>query len=388
MKRFLIGFALIAGSLFAQTPADIAERKTIPSKVLGEERGFWVRVPNGYAPDGGARYPVLYMTDGDAQMVHTVATVAFLERSGKIPQLIVVGVGNTDRTRDLTPSRATMTDQGGLPVEFPTSGGGGRFLEFFESELIPWVEANYRTQPFRVFAGHSFGGLFAVNALATKPDLFRGVIAASPSLNWDEDLAIRRTAALFASRNQLPVTLHVTAGREAERLVSSVRRFEKLASKKAPKGFSASFSYHDDEDHGSIVLLTHYQGLRKIFAGFAPPTDANGLINPEFEAIRKHYAGVSKRFGYEVKVPEAMTNLLGYQKLAASDFQEAIAIFKANVATYPGSANVYDSLGEAYERSGRPDLAREQYEIAVRKSEGSTDPNANVYRANLQRVAK
>ena len=150
MKRFMIVFGLIAGSLLAQTPADIAERKTIASKVLGEERAFWVRVPNGYAPDGEARYPVLYMTDGDAQMVHTVATVAFLERSGKIPQLIVVGVGNTDRTRDLTPSRATMTDRDGAPVEFPTSGGGGRFLEFFESELIPWVESNERTQPFRV----------------------------------------------------------------------------------------------------------------------------------------------------------------------------------------------------------------------------------------------
>ena len=58
------------------------------------------------------------------------------------------------------------------------------------------------------------------------------------------------------------------------------------------------------------------------------------------------------------------------------------------VASYPDSANVYDSLGEAYEKSGHPGLAREQYAQAVAKSEGRKDPNENVYRANLARVSK
>ncbi len=388
MKRFLIVLALISGSLFAQTAANVAERKTIKSTILGEERAFWVRVPGDYARSGASRYPVLYLTDGDAQMLHTVATVAFLERTGKIPQLIVVGVGNTDRTRDLTPSRASMRGADGNAVEFPTSGGAGRFLDFFERELIPWVEANYRAEPFRVFAGHSFGGLFAIDALASRPDLFRGVIAASPSLNWDEDLAIRKAAALFAERKELPVTVHVTAGREGEALVSSVRRFEKLASKNRPKGFAASFGYHDDEDHGSIVLRTNYDGLRKIFADFAPPTDATGRVAQDWAALRKHYEGLSKRYGYRVRVPEAMANVFGYQKLGQKRFEEAIEIFRANVESYPHSANVHDSLGEAYEKQGRADLAREQYALAVRKSEGRDDPNAAVFRANLERVSK
>jgi hypothetical protein len=388
MKRYLVLFVLIASSLFGQTAADVAERNALVSKVLGEERAFWVRVPDGYARSGETRYPVLYLTDGDFQMFHMVATVSFLEREGKIPQMIVVGVGNTDRTRDLTPSRASMLQLDGTRREFPTSGGGPRFLEFFETELIPWVESRYRTQPFRIFAGHSLGGLFAVEAIASRPDLFRGVIVASPSLQWDEDHAVRDMRALFDTRKELPVTLHVTAGREADALVSSVRRFERLASKKGPKGFAATFSYHEDEDHGSIVLRTHYDGLRKIFAGFAPPTDENGLFELEWAALKKHYAGVSKRLGYEVLVPERMTNMLGYQKLAQNRLDEAIAIFKENLAHWPHSPNVYDSLGEAYERSGRRDLAREQYAMAVKRSAGAGDPNEAVYKANLERVSR
>ena len=70
-----------------------------------------------------------------------------------MPALIVVGIGNTDRTRDLTPSRAKVES-------YPTSGGGDKFLEFIQSELIPEIEKRYRTAPYRIFAGHSFGVLW------------------------------------------------------------------------------------------------------------------------------------------------------------------------------------------------------------------------------------
>lgn len=167
MKRWSLLFVLLfAAPLFAQTAGDVSTRMTIDSKILGEERSLWLRLPPSYGR-AAAHYPTLYLTDGDAQMLHTVSTVAFLERQGRIPEMIVVGVNNTDRTRDLTPSAASP----GAAALQPTAGGAGNFLAFFEKELIPWVDSKYRTRPFRIFAGHSFGGLFAVNALATRPEL-------------------------------------------------------------------------------------------------------------------------------------------------------------------------------------------------------------------------
>ena len=81
-----------------------------------------------------------------------------------MPEVILVAVVNTDRTRDLTPTK--IADRPG------ETGGADRFLDFFEKELIPAIESRYRTQKFRVFAGHSLGGLFALHALFTRPELF------------------------------------------------------------------------------------------------------------------------------------------------------------------------------------------------------------------------
>jgi uncharacterized protein len=388
MKRWSLLFVLLfAFPLLGQTAANVSTRVTIDSKILGEERSLWLRLPPSYER-GAARYPTLYLTDGDAQMLHTVSTVAFLERQGRIPEMIVVGVNNTDRTRDLTPSAAPLIRPDGTPARFPTAGGADNFLAFFEKELVPWIESTYRTHPFRVFAGHSFGGLFAVNALATRPELFRGVIAASPSLQWDKDLVIGKTATLFAGRKSLPVTIHVTAGREADDLIGSVRRFETLARRKAPKDFRISTGYHDDEDHGSITLRTLYDGLRTIFADWQPPRDEAGRMRVSLRQVADHYATVSARLGYAVAPPEGMVNQIGYQHLAAEQFDEAIAAFRVNVENYPESANVYDSLGEAHERRGDLENARALYAIAVEKSAGRNDPNEEAFRENLERVTK
>ena len=124
------------------------------------------------------RYPVLYTTDGDAHLTHTRGTVDFLSRNGLMPNLIIAGVTNTNRTRDLTPTRAAAPPPGSS-----NSGGGPQFLEFFEKELFPFIEAKYRTVPYRIFAGHSLGGLMALHVFAVRPELFQSVIAVSPALN-------------------------------------------------------------------------------------------------------------------------------------------------------------------------------------------------------------
>jgi Tfp pilus assembly protein PilF len=79
---------------------------------------------------------------------------------------------------------------------------------------------------------------------------------------------------------------------------------------------------------------------------------------------------------------------VGYQELFAGRNQEAIAIFKANVERYPASANVYDSLAEAYERSGQMDLAGPLYEKAQTLGQQNNDPNLAIYKANYLRVSE
>src|ERR1700741_1860557 len=124
---------LIASAAIAQPATGTVKKFAIKSAVLGEERIILVRTPAGYETNK-VSYPVLYMTDGDAHMGHTASTIEFLTQNGRIPDLIVVGITNTDRTRDLTPARPTNKNATG-ELQFPTRDGADNFLKFFEATL-------------------------------------------------------------------------------------------------------------------------------------------------------------------------------------------------------------------------------------------------------------
>ncbi len=373
----------------AQAPPvfDTPETFRIKSQVLGEERTVLVRTPPGYAARTGERFPVLYMTDGDAHIQHTSGTVAFLARNGRIPEMIVVGITNTDRTRDLSPTRVEQLP-GNPNVRFPTSGGADKFLKFIETELIPHVESKYRTQPYRALAGHSLGGLFAVHTMTTRPELFNSYIAVSPALHWDNHVVVDRAKEFFKGAKAKNKTLFVTLGNEPGDIGDAYNLFTDVLKKQQAAGFSWEAVKMDDEDHGSVVLRSHYAGLRKAFDGWQYPRDPNtGAVAGGLKGVEEHFRKLSERLGYNVQVPEALMNQVGYQLLFQNNAEEAIAAFKLNVERYPGSANVYDSLGEAYERTGRPELARPNYEKAYALGQQTNDPNLRVYKTNLDRVS-
>lgn len=354
---------------------------TINSQVMGEERVILVHTPAGYA-NGKQRYPVLYMTDGAAHMGHTIATVEFLVRAGRMPDMILVAIANTDRTRDLTPTNAAMKRDDGSPLKLPTSGGADKFLKFIETELIPKIESSYRVEPYRVFAGHSFGGLFALHAMLTRPELFNAYIAVSPTMHWDNHLLSRKAEAFFKERKELQRTLFLTLGNEGGEAKVGFERFKTILAKNTPKGFSFGSALMEDEDHGSVVMPSHYAGFRKVFEGWQLTGNVAGLAQ-----VEEHYKKLSARFGYTVLPPEAMMNLFGYQLVALGKMDEALAVFKFNVKTYPESANVYDSLAEYYEKTGKLDLAKPNYAKAVELGSQTNDPNLPVYKTNLERVS-
>ncbi len=390
-RNTLLGFALVLSVLILaprafgqEQPNDVPTRISIKSDVLGEERVVLVRTPAAYARNQ-QRYPVLYMTDGDAQIAHSIATISFLAREGRIPEMIVVGISNTDRTRDLTPTNGTMP--GGRPGQFPTSGGADKFLKFIETELIPNIESKYRVHPYRVFAGHSLGGMFAIHAMISRPDMFNAYIAVSPSLQWDGDIMLERVEAFLKSRKDFKKTLYVTLGTEPADITDSYHMFRGLLEKYPIKDFEWEAKVMDAEDHGSVVLLSHYNGLRKAWSGWVLPRDPNsGAVAGGLPAAEEHYKQISQKYGYTLVPPEAMVNALGYQLMAAGKMEEAIAAFKSNVERYPGSANVYDSLAEAYELSGRLDLAKPNYEKAYELGKQTNDQNVAVFKTNFERV--
>jgi uncharacterized protein len=376
---------------YAQNVAPpVPERITIHSRVLNEDRPILVRMPAA-AQGQKARYPVLYLTDGDGHINEVGEIIDFLVSHGRCAPLIIVGIPNTDRTRDLTPTRADAKGpDGAIEQAFPTSGGADKFLEFIQTELFPEIEKRYAPLPYRIFAGHSFGGLLAIHTLVTHPDMFNAYIALSPSLQWDDGHTLHQAQQFFAKQKEFNKTLFFSLANEGSTPNPMGQNFEELQKTLAgsvPKGFIVRSARYPDEDHGSTTLIGHYAGLRTVFDGWQMPRDPQtGAPIGGMKGIEQHYRELSERFGFPVS-SEAAINQLGYNLLGQKKIEESIAAFQRNVELYPGSANVYDSLADGLEAAGKLDLARQNQQKAVSVGTSSGDPLLPQFKQHLDRLA-
>jgi tetratricopeptide (TPR) repeat protein len=225
--------------------------------------------------------------------------------------------------------------------------------------------------------------------MVSRPDLFNSYVAVSPALQWDNQVAVKRAEDFFKNRKEFQATLFMSLGHEPGPIEDGFFQLKQVLEKNQTKGFEWEVQQLDDEDHGSVVLRSHYLGMRKIFAGWQVPRDPDsGRFAGDFKSLEEHYQKLSQKFKYTVPVPENLINQMGYQSLFAGRSDEAIAIFKTNVERYPDSANVYDSLAEAYERGGQIELAAPLYEKAQMLGQKNQDPNAALYKANFERASE
>jgi len=359
---------------FAQHQVDnIMLGKTIVfnSKILNENRDILIYTPAGYE-ESDIDFPTLYITDGAENFFIATAMVNFLSRSRQIPRMIVVGIPNVNRNRDLSPSVINgSTDP----------GGGGNFLNFFEKELIPYVDKTYRTSNYKILFGHSLGGVFASYTLFSRPGLFNAFITASPYLMYDNKFVIKEAESNLNKLSNIERRLYITLGDEPA-YHESLNEFTSLLEENTTT-LKWDYQIFDDEDHGSIPVISLLKGLKFIYSDFqlSMETTTEGL-----DAILDHYSIVKSKYDYTTDISEATFNFIGYTLLQNEEFDKAIEVFEYNVKLYPESANVYDSLAEALEQTGRKKEAAENYEMAVKIGKEKSDPNLAIFKRNLARV--
>ena len=113
MKHILSLFIVIFPLLIsAQESIVIGHKEKLYSETLNEERNYWIYLPPSYQDNnyGKASYPVIYLLDGDTHFTTAVAIQKTFTRGmyNNMPECIIVGILNTDRSRDLTPSKSSL----------------------------------------------------------------------------------------------------------------------------------------------------------------------------------------------------------------------------------------------------------------------------------------
>jgi predicted alpha/beta superfamily hydrolase len=196
----------------APDPVPPHDTLTVVSHALGEPRRINVHTPAGYGAARAARFPVLYMPDGgiDEDFPHVVNTVDSLIALGRIRPVIVVGVPNTERRRDLTGPTREARDS----AIAPHVGGSAAFRRFLRDELVPTIDARYRTTRERGIVGESLAGLFVVETLLTDPSLFTHYVAFDPSLWWDRGALADSAAARLGRLDVRGRTLFMASSRD------------------------------------------------------------------------------------------------------------------------------------------------------------------------------
>ena len=174
MKWLILTTLLIAplSGIFSQTenssstPICIGESYTQFSKVLNENRTLNVYLPEGYSDSIWKKYPVVYLLDGSANedFIHIAGVVQFFTFPWihATPQVILVGIANTDRKRDYTFPTTVAQDK----IDFPSTGGSAQFIQYIEQEMLPFVQTHFRVDTTQsVLIGQSLGGLLACEIL-------------------------------------------------------------------------------------------------------------------------------------------------------------------------------------------------------------------------------
>lgn len=364
---------LICGkSLFAQIDSVAASNdKTVvlTSKALGEKRGIWVHLPADYNTTS-TTYPVLYLLDGEGHFKYVSETVEYLSGydRNRMPKMIVVAILNVDRTRDFTPIHSLLFDGKVDTTKMGKTGGGPKFLQFIKNELVPFIDKNYRTEPYRILSAHSLGGIFALYAKEAAPDLFQANIMMSPAIYGGNTKILTDFAPFLQSHQQLKGKTFISIGNENRQKVDSLMLVLKSA---APPSFTWKFEQYPDENHFSVTYKSVYDGLRFIYSNWF--IDYYSQIKMSMTDINVHFSKLSDEFGYSITPSEDFLNNCGYQQLNLKNMEEAIGIFKENVQRHPASSNAYDSLGEAYMKNGNKALAIKNYKRSIELNPGNID---------------
>lgn len=321
-------------------PIQLGHYRVFPSEILGEDRTLQLYLPRGY-DEADIAYPVVYLFYSEllevyfAQAVNELALLSI----DRMPQVILVGVPNTQRYRDLL----------AWPQEGrPDTGHADRFLRFLREELIPFVDSEYRTKPYRIMVGPQAAAVFGAYTLVQAPETFQAFLLNDPCRQDSDERSLCREVVELAATTQ-------------------------------GRGTYFSVSHEADDERWED---THLEGLREglldLFAEY--PFEA-GDGAPALARIRAHYESLSLSYGFTLDPPNLILARSSDQLVERGDYDEALEVLSHLVELHPSSLDGPWRLANLHRVMGDTATAIRYYRECLRR-----DPNMTPAREWLERL--
>ncbi len=219
---------------------------TVESKAVSETRVINVWLPPNYNATASA-FPVMYIADGGLKedFPHIANTLSELVKANKIAPLILVGIENTQRRRDLTGPTQEAKDKEIAPIV----GGSQNFRNFINDELFAEINKRYRTTNQKGIIGESLSGLFVVETFLLTPNMFDYYIAFDPSIWWNDYKMVKHASEYLAKFPESQKRLWFAGSADMSKYT---KRFEKILKSQKLPNLKWQYSDEPNEQHSTI----------------------------------------------------------------------------------------------------------------------------------------
>lgn len=353
MQRLLILFAFF---LCLQSGAQVSV-EIFESFKLQERRDVKYYFPEDY--DEEKKYPLIVVLDGEYLFDQVVANAKFYSKFHGMPQSIVVGIEQSENEVRL--DDCAFEPDSGLPSE-----KGKKFFEFLGMEIIPYLDLNYSTAPFKMIVGYDITANFANYWLFKENSLFNAYINISPDLA--PEMETRLPARLGAFDKQIFYQL-ILEGEKSDN-TSRILAMDKAIKAIDKETLHYNFEQYDGADHISIATYGIGKAFDNIFGMFKPispkeyKTQMLTSDEPVFDYLTAKYNTIEDLFGFkkEVNLNDLMAVYAGIRK--KEDFDSLKPLSDLCKREFPTTMLGFYFEGEYFEQMGEPKKALRTFEKA------------------------
>ena len=358
MRFVALIFALLFGVIsYSQTTQEIFE-----SFKLQQRRDVHYYFPENMHED--KKYPLIIVLDGEYLFEQVVASSKFYSRFHGMPQSIVIGIDQSKN--DLRFEDCAFDAESGLPSE-----KGKNFYEFIGMELIPYLDLNYSTAPFKMIVGYDITANFMNYWLFKDNPIFDAYISISPTLAPEMETRVPMRLNTFENQIFYQVIVEGEQNKDTQRIAAMNQGIKALEKE--------SLHYYFDEyknaDHISVATYGIGKAFDNIFGMFKPisPKEYKTQIltseEPVFNYLESKYQGIADIFGFSkpVELNDIMAIYAASRK--KEDFESLKPLSDLCKKEYPETMLGFYFEAEYYEQLGEPKKALKTFEKAFQMEE-------------------
>jgi predicted alpha/beta superfamily hydrolase len=363
--KFLYCVVIFLGLTAFQSQAEeVTKEITIHSDIAQQDLTFHITLPRHYQSNGDTRYPALYTTSGKSRLEVLKSQVKWLSHVGfaPLPQVLFISLPsiNADKLTSASGSLYSLT------------------TKIYEKEVIPYIEKNYRTHPYRLIEGFSSNANQLLSIFIEKPQLFNAYMIFSPALGLDKSNLIENLLTKKTDNSYQYRSLYLSLGsfEENRPLFGKIQNQLKTWSASNITGLEILTEDLSKKNYLSAPIVGLTNAAEKIFSDRQP--NAELFVKTGIVGIEQHFKKLHLKYGYELDPSNIIVDL-GFYYAKIKQFTKAEEALNTVIIKSPKNIIYWIRLSEIQQQAGNNEKAIKTLKIALEHAQNKNDIEAISY---------